>query len=272
MSVEPPGRDQPHSHREVAESFGSHAERYERTRPSFPGAMVDRIVASAPGGDVLDVGCGTGIEARLFRDAGCRVLGVEPDARMADVARGSGIEVEVTTFEAWDPDGRMFDAVIAGQAWHWVDPALGATKAAQVLRPGGRIALFWNVFQPPPGVAAAFVTAYQRVVPDSPFDVGVMTKPALDTYQKMFAIAEHGIREVGGFSEPEQWRFDWQQPYSRDEWLDLVPTQGPLTRLAPDQVAQVLDGVGAAIDELGGSFTMSYATVVVTAGRSDGPR
>ena len=268
MSVVPPGQGQPHRHREVAESFGSHADRYDRTRPGYPEAMVERIVASAPGPDVLDVGCGTGIEARQFRNAGCRVLGVEPDARMADFARGSGIEVEVATFEAWDPRGRTFDAVISGQAWHWVDPVLGATKAAQVLGGGGRIALFWNVFQPPAEVAAAFVTAYQRVVPDSPFDVSVMTEPALDTYQRMFDMAEHGIREVGGLGRLEQWRFDWEQHYSRNEWLDLVPTQGPLTRLAPDKLGQVLEAVGAAIDAMGGSFTMQYATVVVTADRA----
>jgi SAM-dependent methyltransferase len=234
--------------------------------------MVDRIVAAAPGVDVLDVGCGTGIEARQFRDAGCRVLGVEPDPRMADFARGTGIEVEVATFEAWDPRDRTFDVVVAGQAWHWVEPLLGATKTAQVLRPGGRIALFWHVFQPPADVAAAFVTAYHRVVPDSPFDLRVMLRPAIETYQKMFTTAAEGIRGAGAFSDPEQWRFDWERRYSRDEWLDLVPTQGPLTRLPPDKLEQVVEGVGTAIDAMGGSFTMTYATVVVTAACSGGPR
>ena len=215
--------------------------------------MVERIVAAAPVARMSS----TWAAAPASRPgssgtAGCRVLGIEPDARMADFARGSGIEVEVATFEAWDPRGRTFDAVISGQAWHWVDPVLGATKAAQVLGGGGRIALFWNVFQPPAEVAAAFVTAYQRVVSDSPFDVSVMTQPALDTYQKMFDMAEHGIREVGGFGRLEQRRFDWEQHYSRDEWLDLVPTQGPLTRLAPDKLGQVLEAVGAAIDAMGG--------------------
>jgi hypothetical protein len=59
------------------------------------------------------------------------VLGVEPDARMAAFARGSGVEVEVATFEAWDAAGRAFDAVVAGTAWHWVDPVAGAAKAAR---------------------------------------------------------------------------------------------------------------------------------------------
>jgi SAM-dependent methyltransferase len=65
----------------VAESFGSDPERYDRTRPRYPDAMVDRMVAASPGPDALDVGCGTGIAARQLQAAGCRVLGVDPDAR-----------------------------------------------------------------------------------------------------------------------------------------------------------------------------------------------
>jgi SAM-dependent methyltransferase len=229
--------------------------------------MVDRIVATSPGPDALDVGCGTGIEARQFQAAGCKVLGVEPDARMADFARRSGVEVEVATFEAWDPAGRAFDAVVAGQAWHWVDPVAGAAKAAEVLRPGGRLAPFWHVFQPPPEVADAFAVVYQQVVSDSPFNLQA-TKQTLDTYQVLFAKAADGIRKVGGFSDPQQWRFDWQRSYTRDAWLDQMPTQGPLTRLPSDKLAEVLEGVGAAIDAMGGSFTMPYTTVAVTAART----
>jgi len=127
-----------------AQSFGSDPERYDRARPRYPEAMVERIVDSSPGHCVLDVGCGTGIAARQFRAAGCRVLGIEPDARMADLAQRRGVEVEVATFEAWDPAGREFDAIVAGQAWHWIDAVSGAAKAAVVLRPGGRLAAFQN--------------------------------------------------------------------------------------------------------------------------------
>jgi SAM-dependent methyltransferase len=96
-------RTESHQLREVAESFGAEARRYDRARPGYPSALVDRIVAASPGRDVLDVGCGTGIVGRQFQAAGCAVLGVDPDARMADLARERGLEVEVATFEAWDP-------------------------------------------------------------------------------------------------------------------------------------------------------------------------
>jgi SAM-dependent methyltransferase len=248
----------------VAESFGSDATRYDRARPRYPDALVERIVAASPGRDVLDVGAGTGIAARQFQAAGCTVLGVEPDARMADFARGLGVETEVATFEAWDPAGRTFDAVVAGTAWHWIDPIAGAAKAAQVLRPGGRLAAFWHVFQLPPEVTAAIAAVFRRAVPDSPFNQQ-SAKTALEIYQKMFDLAAGGIREAGAFGEPEQWRFDWEHLYTRDEWLDQMPTHGSLTRVPPEAKAEVLAEVGAAIDAMGGTFTAAYATVAVTA-------
>src|SRR3954447_16643942 len=122
---------EPHQYRQVAESFGVDPERYDRARPRSPDAMVERIVAASPGPDVLDVGCGTGIEARQFQAAGCTVLGIEPDARMGDFARGTGVAVEVATLETWAAAGRTFDAVVAGTAWHWVDPVAGVAKAAE---------------------------------------------------------------------------------------------------------------------------------------------
>jgi SAM-dependent methyltransferase len=268
MSSRPPSGHQPHRHRRVAESFGADAERYDRTRPLYPGAMVERIAAASPGPEVLDVGIGTGIEARQFQAAGCEVLGVEPDARMADFARRGGVEVEVATFEAWDPKGRSFDAVVAGQSWHWVDAAAGAAKAARVLRAGGRLAAFWNVAQPPPEVAEAFITVYRREAPDTPFDLRSMPKRALDGYQPLFARAADGIREVGGFGDPEQWRIDWEQSYTREEWLDQLPAQATLTWFPADRLARVLEGVGAAVGTVGGRFTMSYTTVAVTAART----
>ena len=104
----------------------------------------------------------------------------------------------MATFEAWEPAGRTFDAVVAGQAWHWVDPVAGAAKAAEVLRPGGRLAVFWNVFQPPPEVAKAFAEVYR------PGDARLAAQRpgagrSVDLYQDGFAKHADGIRETGAF-------------------------------------------------------------------------
>jgi SAM-dependent methyltransferase len=271
MSQEPPAparQPEPeiHQHRQAAESFGAEAERYHRTRPPYPAALVKRIVAASPGPGLLDVGCGTGIAARQFQAAGCQVLGVDPDARMADYARRSGVEVEVATFEAWNAAGREFDAVVAGTAWHWVDPVAGAAKAAQVLRPGGLLAPFHHVFQTPPGLLDALIASYREVAPESPVNLEPL-RNALAAYQPLFTKIADGFRQTGSFSEPEQWQFSWECTYTRDEWLDQMPSHGQLFELAPDKLARLLDGVGAAVDAMGGSFAMPYTTVAVTAAR-----
>ena len=193
-----------HLQRQVAEGFGADAGRYDRARPTYPADLVDRIIAASPGRDVLDVGCGTGISARLFQAAGCRVLGVDPDPRMAELARQGGTEVEVAKFEDWEPAGRSFDAVIAAQAWHWVEPVAGTAKAVAVLRPGGRLAVFWNAFDPPEDLREAFGEVFRRVLPDSPSG-GFWDRPALDAYRAGCAggrrdTADGGVRRAGGMA------------------------------------------------------------------------
>jgi SAM-dependent methyltransferase len=138
-----------------------------------------------------------------LRAAGRTVLGVEPDPRMAGFARGTGIEVEVATFEAWEPAGRTFDAVVSGTAWHWIDPVAGPTKAAQVLRPGGVLAPFGHVYQLPPTVAEALAAAYRRVAPDSPINLdGRPDGSVLDAYHALYAKAVDRIPRRAGSASP----------------------------------------------------------------------
>lgn len=87
-------------------------------------------------------------------------------------------------------------------------------------------------------------------------------------YPALTDRASDGIRKSGLFAEPELWRFDWEPSYTRAEWLDVLPTRGALTRLAAEPLTDVLYEVGEAVDALGGSFTVRYAAVVVTATRN----
>jgi SAM-dependent methyltransferase len=258
----------PHEARSWAESFGANAERYDRARPRYPAALIDRIIASSPGVEVLDVGCGTGIAARQFAAGGCTVLGVDVDERMARIARGHGLEVEVGKFEDWDARGRRFDAVVAAQAWHWVDPSAGARQAARVLRPGGRLALFWNVAIAEPETADAFADVYRGVVGDHPFLGRVLRRQS--DFGAFNGRANDGIRESGSFEEPEDWTYEWDRTYMRDEWLDVVPTQGGHHTMTPEQLEAVLAGLGAVIDAAGGSVPIHYEVTVATALRRAG--
>jgi SAM-dependent methyltransferase len=252
----------------MAESFGTDAALYDRARPQYPTALIEAVAASAPGADVLDVGCGTGITARQFQAAGCRVLGVEVDERMAAYARTTGVDVEVSPFESWEAAGRTFDALVAGMVWHWIDPVAGSAKAAEVLRPGGRFAVFWYVLQPPSDLGEAFTAVYREALPDHPAVPRAAAAP-LGAYEHFLDQTADSLAATGAFTDLERPAFPWSRLYTRDEWLDQLRTSGMAKPLADaGKLDAVLKGTGAAIDAVGGSFTLDSVAVALTATRT----
>jgi SAM-dependent methyltransferase len=239
--------------------FGGDAARYDRTRPGYPAELIDLL---SPGAStrILDVGCGTGIASRLFAQRGCVVLGVEPDVRMAAVARERGSEVEVAPFEDWDADGRTFDIVVSAQAWHWVHPVAGATIARSVLSLGGTLAILWNVPGHDPAVQEAFDDIYDHFrLPD---DSRCSPPGALAEGSERFI---DGINTAGGFTKPVERTHTWSQSYTATEWTDLLPTHSDHRLLPPDELHDMLDAIATAIDNFGGSIEVTYAAYLVTA-------
>ena len=159
--------------------FDQQAEAYDRVRPTYPDAVIDELLGPVPAGlDVLDVGCGTGIASRQIAQRGAKVLGVELAPRMAEIARGHGVDVETAAFEAWGAAGRTFDRVTSAQAWHWLDLPMATAKAASVLRPGGKLCLIWNAGCQPDDLADALEEVYARIVPPGGHLVFRGTRPA----------------------------------------------------------------------------------------------
>ncbi|MEV8569180.1 class I SAM-dependent methyltransferase [Streptomyces sp. NPDC051322] len=134
-----------------AHSFNAAAAAYAANRPSYPQTLLDEIedVAGRPlaGARVADVGAGTGIATTLLHERGARVVAVEPGDGMAEqfrrglpdvpVVRGDGNHLPLADASA--------DLITYAQAWHWTDPARSAPEAMRVLRPGGALALWWNI-------------------------------------------------------------------------------------------------------------------------------
>lgn len=251
--------------RRRAESFGAAAERYDRSRPTYPDELIDAILGPDPAGlEVLDVGCGTGISSRLFAARGARVLGVEVDGRMAELARRRGTEVEVARFEAWDPAGRTFDRLTAAQAWHWVDPVEGAAKAARVLKPGGRLCLFWNIGRPSDSIAEQLNEVYARLAP------GAESYSVLTGYSSEYGYqaVRQAIRDHPELTGPEEKRFRWSRPYTTAQWIDQLPTHSDHATMEPEQLETLLEAVAGVINRAGGSFEMGYSTLLLESTRN----
>jgi SAM-dependent methyltransferase len=253
--------------RERARLFEGEADRYDRTRPSYPDALVDQVLGTAPPDlSVLDVACGTGIASRPMAQRGAHVLGVELNPAMAEIAERHGIRTEVAPFEAWDPSGRTFDRVICAQAWHWLDPEVRTAKVASVLRPGGRLCLIWNMGGYPDGLADALEAAYRRTLPPDapPLVIGYAAHRTAGHAGDLGEVTRE-LRRGGWFAESQLERFPWSRTYTRDEWLDELQSHSDHAALAPDMRARLLDEVGTTIDSFGGSFDMPYVAILITA-------
>jgi len=61
--------------------------------------------------------------------------------------------------------------------------------------------------------------------------------------------------------------FPWTRAYERDEWRDQLLSRSDHLALGPEVLDRLLAGIGAAIDDHGGSFVMSFETVLITAAR-----
>jgi trans-aconitate methyltransferase len=252
--------DQLHEDRTRALSFGGVAALYDQARPSYPPELIDDLMALGPR-RVLDVGCGTGKAARLLVARGCDLLGIEPDPSMAAVARSHGIRVEESTFEDWDAQGRVYDLIVSGQAWHWVNPVLGVAKAESLLHPGGHLGVFWNCGRLDEEATRALEAVYVRLAPElTTTNVALnLTEEPADRYEEF---------EAGGrFTDIEARTYPWDTVYDRQTWIDLVATHSDHLRLPDARRRALLEALGDAVDALGGSMTYHYSTLLVLATR-----
>jgi SAM-dependent methyltransferase len=103
------------------------------------------IAQAAPGGVVLDLGCGAGHDLELLADHGLRPLGLDPSAVMlaesvgrvptTPLIRGAG---EHLPFRDAAIDGCRLERVLM----HTLDPAAVLAEVARVVRTGGVLAVF----------------------------------------------------------------------------------------------------------------------------------
>jgi SAM-dependent methyltransferase len=130
-------------HPAAATGFARSADAYERGRPGYPDAAVDRLVAALPGRRVVDLAAGTGKLTRALVARGCDVVAVEPVAEMRAAIAAPARAIDGRAEAIGLPDASA-DAVTVAQAFHWFDVPRALAEIHRVLRPGGILALIWN--------------------------------------------------------------------------------------------------------------------------------
>lgn len=121
--------------------FGTVADLYDSSRPSYSDAVIDHLVDRAGLGEsslVLEVGCGTGQLTRRLASRGVMLTAIDIAPSMVAAARkraGAGsVTFHATSFENLEAEAGSFDLIVSADAFHWIDPGLRFAKSARLLR------------------------------------------------------------------------------------------------------------------------------------------
>lgn len=222
---------------DLSTSFGAAAGAYEAGRPDYPREAVAWMLEPVAGTDrprVADVGAGTGKLTRVAAALGMAVTAVDPDEAMLDALRAAvpDVPTAIGTAERLPLPDASQDAVILGQAWHWVDPVGGSREVARVLRPGGVLGLIWNIRDE----ATPWVRRLTEIMRAS---------------RAESALADGGPEVDIPFGPLEQRQWSWIRPMVRGRLLDMARSRSYVITASEDERARIEAGLAELLDDIG---------------------
>jgi SAM-dependent methyltransferase len=243
----------------AAEGFAAGAGAYERARPTYPAAAVDRIFDRLPPhARVLDLGAGTGKLTTLLAVRAGEVFAVEPIEQMRVRLAHSlpSVRVVAGTAEAIPLADGSFDAVLCAQAFHWFDAGPALAEIHRVLRRGGLLGLIWNARDRD----VAWVDRMSVIV---------------DSYGDAIRRHESGewraaFEVPNGFSPLEHDEFPNVQEVTGDQVLERVASTSFIAMLPEDERATILDQVRDVLTDdpsTRGTFAFPHRTRVYCCNR-----
>ena len=256
-------------------TFDQDASLYEKVRPGYPNALYEDIIKSSnikEDGGILEIGCGTAQATLPFAERGYAIHCIELGANLAAIAKRKlraypKVQVSVGNFEDYPLKERTFDLVISATAFHWIDPDVGYRKAAEVLKPDGTLALFWN--KPvQTQVSADFVQSiqnvYQRVVPEmAKHFPGLVHPDAVQTPIK------DEIDRSKLFGDVKVLKYSWEAEYTSTEYLRLLNTYSDHLALEQEVRKRLFKGITELIETgFGGRIVKEYLSILYLAHRN----
>ena len=223
---------------EMSTSFGSEAAAYEAGRPGYPAEAVAWMLepAQRPGRRirVADVGAGTGKLTRVALELGAEVVTIDPDPEMLMMLRNHvrGVPTFVGSAEDLPLPDAAVDAVVLGQAWHWVEPVAASKEVARTLRSGGVLGLIWNIRD------------------ESEPWVRRLTEAMHGSHaEEMLAEGDPPLAQPFAAAEAKQWH--WVRPITRDGLFAMARSRSYIITATPDDRAAIERNLGELFDQIG---------------------
>ncbi len=251
--------------------FDDDADAYDRTRPVAPDAVFDdvmRLAELSPGSSVVEIGPGTGQATRRLAQRHVQVRALEIGSRLAartrqNLAGLSDVTVEHTSFEAWDPGAETFDAVLACNAFHWVDPDVRFVKAAAVLKPSGHLVVLST-----PVVIPQDAHRFWWDVQDDWAAVGVDREDPATKRPDLVGGYASAIDPAGRFTDPVVVRREFDVTLTAEEYATNLTTQSGVKELSHDAREQLRVRVQRRVEAQGGTLTVHHLAVLAVAQRA----
>lgn len=210
--------------------FDPVAQRYDASRPDYPAGLydaIDRLAGPLAGAAVVEVGAGTGIATRALLARGARVLPVDLGAAMLARlrSRSPGVPAVVGDGTALPVGDRRADLVAYAQSFHWPPLERSLPEALRVLRPGGALALWWNVSQADGEPWMQPLAARFRAVPSG------------YAGQEWPDGVEGPLLATGRLARVERVDLPWEWRVPLDTYVGYVGSKSTVVRLGTDAAA-----------------------------------
>jgi len=223
----------------------------------------------------LEIGPGTGqATVELLRRGGpvtAIELGHDLAARLVENVDDPRLRVVEGAFETVDLGDARFDLVAAATSFHWVPPATGLPRVADLLDAGGWVALWWNCFGDPTRrdpFHDALVPVLRATAPQL-LEIASDGSAAAGHWYALDEAARAGeIDACGRFGPVHVELVRWTGRHTAAEARALFASFSPWLALDPEPRARVLDATAALVeDEFGGVVERPYVTPLYAAMR-----
>lgn len=254
--------------------FGKAARDYRKHRAGFPDSFFSSLQSNGliKGHEsIIDLGTGTGTVARGLAKLGCKVIGIDPAAKLLkeanELAQEEGLQIDWREgcSENIELANESIDVVTAGQCWHWFNHQRALKEVKRVLRPSGRLIIAhfdWLPFHQ--NVVLHTERLIKETNPDWIFGDGVGIYP--DWFRHL---------NDGNFVDIKSYSYDEYVSYSHEAWRGRIrASAGIKGSLVPDKVEEFDRRHNEMLKERfhGSLLSVPHRVFVVHGTRNDRPR